>query len=74
MRSDNSDDVPSAIAESLACADYGAALAAGGITTAALNAHGQLVANHSDGSSTLLGEEEEDQVQREQSAACDDDH
>ena len=42
------------IAESLARTDYGAALAARGVTDATLNDDGDIVLHHPDGSSTVL--------------------
>jgi hypothetical protein len=47
-------EISAAIQESLADDDYGQALAASGITTVALNEHGQIVEHRPDGSSVVV--------------------
>ncbi|WP_328356200.1 ParD-like family protein [Mycobacterium sp. NBC_00419] len=47
-------EISAAIEESLATTDYGAVLAARGVTTVALDENGQIVQYHHDGSTSLL--------------------
>ena len=47
-------EISAAVEESLSRADYGRALAARGITTVALDEHGQVVEHHPDGTSLTL--------------------
>jgi predicted transcriptional regulator len=47
-------EISAAIEEGLARADYGRVLAAGGITTVALDERGQIVEHHPDGTSVVV--------------------